>query len=254
MKLLTTLTYSGIYFDDEELEKAKNMNFSSTTYSIENFSSMLNLIFKFYPKVEKYYAVKEGRIRGIFFSEREYLSLIANYSSADCKSFKSLHKAISFMNPEFYEDNKSAIAFTDGSYCVEKDKYGYGVVFCVNDKTFEFSGSGREPENIQLRNVSGEIEGAKRAIEEAIKRDIQNLVIYYDFEGIEKWATGDWKIKEKHTTVSEYYSFVQDSMSKINITFEKIKAHSGVVFNNRADKLAKIAANSKKCKTTAVAV
>ncbi len=253
MKLLTTLTYSGIYFNDEELNKAKNMNFSSTVYSIENFSSMLNLIFKFYPQVKKYYAVKKGRICGIFFSEKEYLSLIANYPNANCKSFDTLLKAISFIEPNLYEENKNAIAFTDGSYSVKNDKYGYGVVFCFNDKTFEFSGSGKEPENVQLKNISGEIEGAKRAINEAIKRGIQNLVICYDFEGVEKWATGDWKIKKKYTTVSEYYQFVQKSMSKVNITFEKVKAHNGVCLNNRADKLAKAAANSKKKSKTASA-
>lgn len=44
-------------------------------------------------------------------------------------------------------------------------------------------------------NVGAELQGAKRAVELALANDIKKLVIYYDYLGIEKFATNVWKAK-----------------------------------------------------------
>lgn len=63
----------------------------------------------------------------------------------------------------------------------------------------------------------------------------------YDYLGIEKWSTGEWKAKKDLT--KDYAAFMQKYMKIINIEFEKVKAHTGVEFNEEADRLAKMAVN-----------
>lgn len=97
------------------------------------------------------------------------------------------------------------------------------------------------------RNIAGEIEGVKQAILWAVESNKQRIKIFYDYEGIEKWATKEWKSKVK---ISQEYSKFFDEKSKlINIEFEHVKAHSGIVYNEKADELAKKALLSQGYKT-----
>ena len=65
----------------------------------------------------------------------------------------------------------------------------------------------------------------------------KDLLIYYDYEGIEKWCSGEWKANKEGTIY--YRQFCIEAMKKINISFKKVKAHSGNKYNDMADKLAK---------------
>lgn len=88
-----------------------------------------------------------------------------------------------------------------------------------------------------MRNVAGEIKGSEAAIAFCLEREIQSLEIHHDYEGIAKWCTGEWKAnKEATKTYRQYYLA---SSQRLQITFVKVKGHSGDQFNDRADRLAK---------------
>lgn len=63
--------------------------------------------------------------------------------------------------------------------------------------------------------------------------------ICYDYMGIEMWATGGWKANKDLT--QKYAAFMRESSRRIEITFQKIAAHTGDKYNEEADKLAKAA-------------
>ena len=88
-----------------------------------------------------------------------------------------------------------------------------------------------------MRNVAGEIEAAKIAMNYCIDNNINNLILYFDYEGIEKWCLGLWKTNKEGTT--KYKKFYDNIKDKLNVEFVKVKAHSGNKYNDEADKLAK---------------
>jgi ribonuclease HI len=51
------------------------------------------------------------------------------------------------------------------------------------------------------------------------------------------WATGQWKTKTNLT--KKYADYMRSNMTKIEIIFQKVKAHTGNKYNEEADQLAK---------------
>ena len=212
---------------------------------------------------KKIYAVKKGFKTGIFDSWNECKKQIDGYSGAIYKSFATYEDAYKFLSMNFKHNvsedhihkNKlksnideqfigNAKAYVDGSYSDELKIYSFGVVILYNDKIMKFSGSGNDKDNLSMRNVAGELLGAMEAIKWAEQNKIKKISIYYDYEGIEKWALGLWKTNKNGT---RYYKEFIDSMMKIMcIEFIKVKAHTGVNFNEEADRLAKTEINNIK--------
>lgn len=131
-----------------------------------------------------------------------------------------------------------AYAFTDGSFNSETNVYGFGGMLVEADgKEHILQGSGQEPDMVSMRNVSGEIWGAVAAIRCAKELGIKELDIFYDYKGIEEWAMGRWKTNKTGTIA---YKQIYNELSKsVKVNFVKVKAHTGVLNNEVADKLAK---------------
>ena len=63
------------------------------------------------------------------------------------------------------------------------------------------------------------------------------MKIYYDYEGIKKWASGEWKANK---ALTKFYSeYIAAAKNVIKIEFEHVKAHTGIDGNEEADCLAK---------------
>lgn len=128
-------------------------------------------------------------------------------------------------------------AYVDGSYNAATGVYGYGGFVVVSGVKHVVKGSGSDPEMASMRNVAGEILGSTAAIKKAIELGVKKLDIYYDYAGIEMWATDKWKRNKKGTAA--YYDFIQSIKDKIELNFKYVKGHSGIEGNEEADRLAK---------------
>ena len=128
-------------------------------------------------------------------------------------------------------------AFIDGSFDKRKGVVGSGGVILLHTEEVEFSLSSTEPNHVAYWNVSGELLAALHVVDYALDHGYTSCSLYYDYMGIEMWATGRWKTNNPLTT--NYAKRMKESSKKLRIDFHKIKAHSGIAYNDRADALAK---------------
>ncbi len=191
---------------------------------------------------KKIYCVKVGRNTGFFGTWDECKKQIDGFSGAVYKSFTSQADADLYMNinkkPEkVFADNEKAVAYVDGSYKHSSREFSCGAVLFYDGEEKHFSEKFSNPSMAEMRNVAGEIMGSVTVIKYCIQKGIKALDIYYDYEGVAKWATGDWKANKKGTQA--YRDFCMKSEKDIQIKFVKVKGHSGDKYNDLADELAK---------------
>lgn len=186
----------------------------------------------------KYYAVKNGREKGIYHSWDECKKQVDGYSGAVYKSFSSLEEANAYLKDDIVKSsNADCVAYVDGSYDHSILAYGSGVVILYNHKKYTCSKMNNHPDLVEMRNVAGEIEASMIAMRFAKDNNCEHLEICYDYEGIEKWCTGEWKTNKVGTKAYRDYYLKMAQLFKI--TFKKIKSHSGNILNDEADELAK---------------
>ena len=201
---------------------------------------------------KKYYAVKKGKTPGIYLTWDDCKAQTEGYSGAIYKSFQTIEEAENFVGrttsadggiveisgtESELVDEDTAAAYVDGSYNVTTGEYSCGVVFLYEGKEETIAQKGEDEELAQMRNVAGEILGSQLAMELAVKRGIRKIKIYHDYQGIASWCLGEWKTNKEGTKAyKKYYDSVQD---KLQVTFVKVKGHSGDHYNDMADELAK---------------
>ncbi len=196
----------------------------------------------------KVYAVKKGKEIGIFQTWEACKASVDGYPGAEYKSFLIMEEAMKYLgeqvviskNPHNQEGimREHLIAYVDGSFDLSMGKYSFGCVFLTPEgNTIEEFGNGDNPDLLAIRNVAGEMLGAMYAVRWAMMNHYPSIEIRYDYEGIEKWATGAWRAKMDLT--QKYAAYMQEHEKDIQISYKKIAAHTGDYYNEEADKLAK---------------
>jgi ribonuclease HI len=80
--------------------------------------------------------------------------------------------------------------YVDGSYI--NGRVGYGAVLLKDGEEVQRF-SGRVHEDLQSRQVGGELMATMSALTWCGQNSITPVEVLYDYEGIEKWARGLWK-------------------------------------------------------------
>lgn len=125
-------------------------------------------------------------------------------------------------------------AYVDGSY--KDGKVGWGAIIIENDKVYgEFSGTMTEDEVDGTRQVAGELRAVLEVLFWCDENNVEDIEIYYDYQGIKDWVTGAWRAKKR---VTQNYRDKVLSYN-INIKWVKVKSHSGDYYNDKVDELAK---------------
>lgn len=204
---------------------------------------------------KKYYAVKKGKKTGVFKTWEECKDSVEGYPGAEYKSFASQEEAEAYAGTGRWNavkkdidspENRSGdlpeagslLAYVDGSYDDSLKKYAFGCVFLLPDgRIYTEYGNGDNEQSLRHRNVTGEMLGAMYAVKVAMLNNYERLEIRYDYQGIEKWVTGEWRSKTELT--QKYAKAMREWGQNIEILFTKVAAHSNIYYNELADKMAK---------------
>lgn len=193
---------------------------------------------------KKYYAVRRGRNTGIFESWDECKRQVMGFAGASYKGFTDRAEAEAFLDDKQKEcgSRDGAVkAYVDGSYNIRTKIFSFGAVIFDNGQEVLMKQSFNDPEMASMRNVAGEINGSMAAMKYCMENGKTKLDLYYDYEGIEKWCTGEWKANKTGTiSYKKYYDSLKDTL---DVRFIKVKGHSGDKYNDMADALAKQAAD-----------
>lgn len=200
---------------------------------------------------KKYYAVKKGKVTGIFRTWEQCKASVEGCPGAEYKGFANIEEAEDYLGyvsgsreqDAVREENEipeagTLLAYVDGSYDNSLKKYAFGCVFILPDgRIFTEYGNGDNEQSLKHRNVTGEMLGAMYAVKTAMLSGFSRVELCYDYEGIEKWVTGVWRSKTELT--GKYASAMQEWKKKIVISFRKVTAHTNVYYNELADQAAK---------------
>jgi ribonuclease HI len=204
---------------------------------------------------KKIYAIKEGfnfetneKIKDkIVNTWTECLKYVKGVKGAKYKSFEDLLSANKYLSEgskllkkgeDNYPENCLHV-YVDGSYNASTERYSYGLV-AVRDNVIEYihSDSAKDISKKNIRQIAGELEAAVRAVQYAIKKGDNQVVIFHDYEGICHHATGFWERREESS--AEYYKKINELISSgIEVIFVKVDSHTGDFFNELVDEKCK---------------
>ena len=219
----------------------------------------------------KFYAVRVGVNPGIYRTWAECEPQIFGIKGAKYKSFPTEEQAVEYLNAEggpvavlpgeevpvpkkkktepkteespeeepFYEvPQGTLVAFVDGSYDAKTGRYGFGCVLLTDDgREICENGWGNHPDAVSARNVAGELRATLTALKRAEEMGYKQVRICHDYSGISAWFKGEWKASSY--VAKEYVAATEAYRGVLSVTFEKIAAHTGVKYNEMADRLAK---------------
>ena len=202
----------------------------------------------------KVYAVKKGHKTGIFDNWTDCQEATKGFSKPEFKCFKTKKEAEAYLEDrniwieKISKDNDEGflVAFTDGSFDKNVNRYSYGVQFILPDgQETEVCGYGNNQAYIDSNNIIGEIFGVINALDWAISNKYEKIRIYHDYEGLSKWISGEWSAKSK---AAKMYIEVYELKFKgfLQVEFIKVPGHSNIIYNEKADHLAKSALLDKK--------
>lgn len=205
--------------------------------------------------MKKFYAIKNG----YDFNRKESVvnkivrdwdtcsKMVKGVKNAQYKSFKTLDEANIYLGVHEKKENQKEKfdgieAYVDGSFNIASDKFSYGVVILKgNTIVHAENGVAEDDSKKKLRQVAGELMGAERSLEYACEAEEKNIKIYHDYVGVRNHVTGEWQRKEASSQL--YY----DKMNRlikdndINLEFVKVDSHTGDLYNEIVDELAKVA-------------
>ena len=234
---------------------------------------------------KKFYAVRQGRVPGVYTTWADCEKQVKGFGGAIYKSFPTEAEARAFVEdsglslsdfmsakrsepkspqavksksmnsrpigfsskvqnkvspnvvkPDFTKANH-IIAYIDGSYNKGTNTVGAGGVIFLNGSKKTFSFPSNDERYTSFWNVAGELLAAMYVMKYAIDRGIPECSLYYDYMGIEMWATKRWK---RNNALTQHYAAFYDSIKdRVRVHFHKVAAHTGDTYNEMADVLAK---------------
>ena len=182
---------------------------------------------------QKFYAVKSENEKKIVTTWTECERLTHGVKGVLFKSFASREEAQAWLDGMEAPAPDGIRVFVDGSFSPGFGPAGWAFVVTEDGKELA-RGSGITAFDAESRNIDGEVMASFQAMRWLDAHDMTG-VICHDYEGIARWAKGEWQAKSNIAKM--YVAAAKPYLHRVQ--FEKVAAHTGVKWNELVDKLAK---------------
>jgi len=143
--------------------------------------------------------------------------------------------------------------YTDGSSLGNPGPGGWGTVVVNDNKIiYEIGGFDKDTTNNRM-----ELQAAIEALKYIVREEVEDVTIHADstyvLGGVTNWIFGweknGWRTSKKEPVLNqdlwkELIGYVREFKGKIN--WQKVKGHSGHIYNDKADEIATTKAASQK--------
>ena len=201
----------------------------------------------------KYYAVKIGRVPGIYLNWQECQQQIKGFSGAIFKSFTTEKEAQDFITPtngqtELPSQPELLEIYTDGSHQRQKNYLGIGAWSRYHDVEYSLSATCDSKLLAEYNIFEDTVSNPTAefiAFTEVLKcfREAQlpatiSIIFYIDYVGVKHWIDGSWQTRKPY--IKKILEFCLELIKKIgnSITIVHVPGHSGNLGNDKADQLA----------------
>lgn len=221
---------------------------------------------------KKFYAVKQGRVPGIYTTWPEAERQVKGFAAARFKGFPSREEAQAWLDGVYTagpekkrkpassrsassrkrpptaadidpaEMKNAVCVYTDGGAIGNPGPGGYGVVIVTADGERELSGGFRHTTNNRMELLAA-IEGLK-AVEGTRKPVVLTSDSSYLVNGMtkgwaQKWQRNGWCKADKTPALNvDLWQKLLDLTAKMHVRFCWVKGHAGNPYNERCDRLA----------------
>ena len=135
--------------------------------------------------------------------------------------------------------------YTDGSFdkkrSMNSTAYASIIVLEETEEMYVVDiiyGVNTDPNYTSMWNVGGEIWGVLVGMDYISRQyNPSTIDIYYDYAGLGKWTTGQWKTN--NPTTASYARYMQNLAKSHTITYNQVPGHSNILLNELADHYAK---------------
>ena len=130
--------------------------------------------------------------------------------------------------------------YTDGACSGNPGKGGWGLIIIKNNNIYEYYGGKDQTTNNRME-MTAVIEGLnKYKKEDKLVYTDSKYIINGVNKWLPKWKNNDWKTSSNKNIKNKDLWLKLDNLLTIgSIKFYFVKGHSGNIYNERADKLAK---------------
>lgn len=186
----------------------------------------------------KFYAVAKGHNPGVYTNWDDAKKQVENYPHNKHMMFNTLPDALQFIQ-EVNQEEK--LAHQNTQYDTDAIIYVGGFSQISEEKkTVLHSMYYLEPKNTALNAIKkihrinlptyeadmhlAELSAVIKAVEKAISMNFKNIEIHYVFNGVNKFATGEWFPKTKYNLA--YVQKLEKLQQKINLVFVRNDLHA----------------------------
>jgi ribonuclease HI len=127
--------------------------------------------------------------------------------------------------------------YVDGSFSQKTGRSGWGWVIVRNGNAL-VEDFGSCDNSSGSRNIVGEVYAAAHGVEYCAENKISPIVLVHDYAGIALWPLGHWVARKP--VAKEYVEKMKSLMKRIEVRFEKVNGHCGIIWNDYADELTRM--------------